>query len=375
LASRKDRKSRKVRVEFRKNRQVRARNNRISDEDRRDGLTDDLKTDERISGKGDLSRFRTIKGVDDEGALRRDVELADCLGGRVMATAGLNSLVRTEDGREYDCTVRQVVRTIARDSRNAVVTGDEVLVKPLNEQQGVIERVEPRHGVLSRQSAGKEHILVANVDQVLIVASAGDPPLKPHLVDRFIISAEKGNVRPILCINKVDLVDPSDLQPIVGLYAQLGYETLQCSAACGIGIDSLRDVMRGRQTVLSGQSGVGKSSLINRIAPDLALETKSVSGWTKKGKHTTRRAITYPLPFGGWVVDTPGIRQMTLWDVAMEEVEGFFLEFRPFVPLCGFPDCTHTHEQECGVKDAVRAEMISPLRYDSYLKLMDDDIV
>lgn len=374
VVGKKGRKPRKVRVEFRKNREARARQNKITEDELRAGETDDLLSGERISGKGDVSRYRTVLDMSEgEGDLRREVDESGCIGARVLTTAGLNCLVWTDDAREFECTVRQVVRTLARESRNAVVTGDRVLVRPINEEQAVVERVEPRHGILSRQSGGKEHVIVSNVDQVLIVVSADEPPLKPHLVDRFLISAEKGDVRPLVCINKVDLVDPSDLQPIAGLYAQLGYEVLQCSAVQGIGIERLRRALRGRQTVLSGQSGVGKSSLINCIEPGLDLETGAVSEWSSKGTHTTRRAITYPLASGGWVVDTPGIRQMALWDVAKEEVEGYFVEFRPFVPLCGFPDCTHTHEETCGVKSAVAAELISPLRYDSYLKLLDDE--
>ncbi len=366
-------KPRKVRVEFRKNREVRARRNKITSIEHATGETDDLRTDERISGKGDISRYRTIKSSGREGGTLRDVDEAGCVLARILATAGIHCLAQTDEGRRYECTVRQVVRTLARESRNAVVTGDRVLLRPINDEQAVVERVEPRHGLLSRASGGKEQILVANVDQVLIVVSAADPPLKPHLIDRFLISAEKGQVRPLICINKIDLVDPADLQPLVGLYAQLGYETHLCSAATQRGVVRLRRALCDRQTVLSGQSGVGKSSLINRLEPDLDLDTRSVSGWTRKGKHTTRRAIAYPLSFGGTVIDTPGIRQMSLWDVARGEIEGYFIEFRPFVPLCAFPDCTHTHEEICGVKSAVAAELISPPRYESYLKLLTDD--
>jgi len=125
--------------------------------------------------------------------------------------------------------------------------------------------------------------------------------------------------------------------------------------------------------VLTGQSGVGKSTLINAVEPGLDLETGSVSDWSSKGTHTTRRAVMYPLASGGWVVDTPGIRQLALWDVLKEEIEGYFIEFRPFVPLCRFPDCSHTHEENCGVKEAVMAELISPQRYDSYLKILSDE--
>jgi len=254
------------------------------------------------------------------------------------------------------------------------VTGDVVLFRPKGDEEGVIERVEPRHGVLARRTHGREHIVAANVDQVAIVVSADQPPLKPGLIDRFLISAEKGGLRPLVCINKIDLVDVQWLQPIVGLYAQLGCDVVLTSATTGWGLDRLRWLLRGRQTVFAGQSGVGKSSLLNAIQPGLQLKVGEVSAWSGKGRHTTRRAELLPLDFGGWVVDTPGIRQLELWDVVPEEVEGFFVEFRPFVPKCKFPDCMHTHEIQCGVKQAVQLGLISQLRYESYCKIYADEL-
>ncbi|MBD3673232.1 MAG: ribosome small subunit-dependent GTPase A [Planctomycetaceae bacterium] len=375
MGKKKKNKANKVRVQFRKNRGSRSRQNRISEEQLASENIEDLASEERVSGKGALSRYRTVKSVggEDENDLQRVVDESVCEPARILSTAGLNSLARTESGRDYECTVRQVVRTVSRENRNAVVTGDHVLIQPINEEQAVVERVEPRYGTLSRQSGGREHLIVANVDQALIVVSADEPPLKPNLIDRFLVSAGKGDVTPIVCINKADLVDPSDLQPIVGLYAQLGYRVLQCSGAKGWGLDVLRRILKDKQTVLAGQSGVGKSTLINRVQPDLNLETSHISEWSSKGRHTTRRAVMYPLAMGGAVVDTPGIRQMALWDVVQEEVEGFFVEFRPFVPLCQFPDCSHTHEEKCGVKQAVIAELVSHQRYDSYLKILSDE--
>jgi ribosome biogenesis GTPase len=374
VGKKKKQKTKKVRVQFRKNRGTRSRQNRISEEQLGSEHISDLASEERVSGKGDLSRYRTIRSVsDDENDLQRAIDDSVCESAKILSTAGLNSLARTESGRDYECTVRQVVRTVSRDNRNAVVTGDRVLIQPINDEQAVVERVEPRYGTLSRQSGGREHLIVANVDQALIVVSANDPPLKPNLIDRFLVSAEKGDVEPIVCINKADLVDPSDLQPIVGMYSQLGYRVLQCSGVEGWGIEALVRTLKGKQTVLTGQSGVGKSTLINRIQPDLNLDTSNISEWSSKGRHTTRRAVMYPLEIGGAVVDTPGIRQLALWDVVKEEVEGLFVEFRPFVPVCRFPDCSHTHEASCGVKQAVVAELISHQRYDSYLKILSDE--
>lgn len=379
-------KARKHRVAFKKNREKHSRKNDLTREVTRERLletgdTDALTTGERISGKGALTRYRTVVGVESEDGedILREIDEEKCPKGRVIAATGLNSIVQTDEGAQYECSVRRVVRTLARDARNVVVTGDRVRFLPTGQilpsglQQGVIERVEPRQGVLSRVSQNQEHIIVANVDQVMIVASAMDPQLKPALIDRFLVSAEKGEAQAIICINKTDLVDLADLQPILGLYARLGYTIIATSGHTGRGIPTLRRFLAGKQSVFAGQSGVGKSSLLNAIQPGLNLKTAQVSGWTGKGRHTTRRAILHDLDFGGWVVDTPGIRQFALWDVIPEEVEGYFIEFRPFVAYCKFPDCTHEHEDHCAVKNAVQAGLISKSRYESYLRIIHDE--
>lgn len=370
-------KRKKIRVAFRKNRHKRRRDNNLTHQvlDEDTGATDHV-SGERISGKGDLSRHRTVMAEEaSDGSVVLDVDLSQCQRGRVLSSVGLNSMVQAQDGTVFECTVRRILRTLAHNKRNAVVAGDHVLFQRQgDEHQAVIERVEPRHGVLSRSSRYREHILVANVDQALIVVSATDPPLKPGLIDRFLISTEKGEVQGIVCINKADLASQADLQPVIGTYAQLGYEVVLTSATTGAGLDRLRSLLRDRETVFSGQSGVGKSSLLNRIQPGLGLKIGEVSTWTGKGRHTTRRTELLPLDMGGWVVDTPGIRQLELWDVIPEEVEGYYPEFRPFVAHCRFPDCTHAHEEGCGVKRAVSEQLIPHARYQSFLRIISGDI-
>jgi ribosome biogenesis GTPase len=220
---------------------------------------------------------------------------------------------------------------------------------------------------LTRESRGREHVLVANVDQVVIVIALKEPELKQHLIDRYLASAAQGGIEPIICLNKADLIDPAEVQPIVGYYSQLGIKTLLTSASTGLGIERLRKLLVNRQSVFSGQSGVGKSSLLNAVQPELGLRVRTVSEVNQKGRHTTTTTELIPLSFGGWVVDTPGIRQFALWDIIPEEVEGFFAEFHAYVPLCGFPDCTHTHEEGCAVKRAVALRYLSDQRYFSYL--------
>lgn len=336
---------------------------------------EDLESGERLSGKGQLSRRRTIVTSEDGDEAGRDIDLKGCLTGRVLSFIGLNCVVQSdEDGRKFECTVRGMIRTRARDSRNAVVTGDRVVFRPEGDvYQGVIERVEPRHGVLARQSHGKEHILVANIDQILIVASAASPELKTNLIDRYLVNAEVHELPAIICINKIDLVDPASLQPVAAMYGRLGYQVILTSMVDGRGIAQLRQLLNGRETAVSGQSGVGKSSLLNAVDRDLRLDTSDVSEWSHKGRHTTRRAHLLPLKAGGWVADTPGIRQFVLWDLGLEEIDGYFIEFRSFIPYCRFPDCSHLHEDNCGVKDAVAAGLIAQRRYNSYVRMREEE--
>ena len=371
----------KLRVDFRKNRSGVARQNDITRAVQSDGVdVDNLDRSQRVSGKGDQTRKRTIVGahaVGDEIII--DVDESLCRRGRVLAAIGSTQCTvqadadQPEAGRRYECTVRRVVRTVSREARNAVVTGDHVLFQLIDEERGVIERVEPRHGVLARGHQYKQHILVANISQVAIIASANDPPLKPALIDRFLVSAAKGEVTPLIIINKCDLVDLADLQPLVGMYARMGYAVITTSVANGLGMAQLRRQMMGHQTVFTGQSGVGKSSLLNALQPGMGLRVGEISQVNQKGRHTTRYSELLELDSGGWVIDTPGIRQLELWDVQPVEVEGYFVEFRPFVPRCKFPDCLHVHEEGCAVRLALKHDLISPTRYESYLRMIAGD--
>lgn len=374
-------KKRKVRADFRKNRTVRARDKHTVRHMADDDLpASDAPQGERISGKGQLARRRTVSGEiveDDSGTVvLPEVDVERCRLGRVLRMQGLVNIVRDEQGTTWRCATRRLLKTLSTDQRHVVAVGDIVWLRPEGEGDAIIERVEPRRGVLSRTSRGRQHVLVANVDQIVIVTSAAEPRLKPNLIDRVLVMAEKALIRPVICVNKVDLVDPAHLLPLVGVYSQLGYDVVLASAVTGLGVDRLHDVLAGNQSVVTGQSGVGKSSLLNAIEPGLDLRVQAVSTESQKGRHTTTTAELIPLATGGrggYVVDTPGIRQFELWDVIPEEVAGFFRDLRPYVSGCRFPDCTHTHEAACAVKDAVADGWIDARRYESYVQIRAGD--
>jgi ribosome biogenesis GTPase len=329
---------------------------------------------ERVSGKGDLTRKRTVAPIEDQ-QRETSTQVGRLIPGRVISVHGLKSRVLGDDGRTYDCAVRQVLKSLIIEQRNVVVAGDRVLLRAESVLDGMIEHVEPRHGVISRTSRGQQHVLVANIDYLLIIASAAQPGLKPGLIDRFLLTAEQCGVRPIVVINKIDLVDASMLQPIVGVYAAMGYRVLLTSAEAGTNVAYLRALLRARQTVLAGQSGVGKSSLLNAIEPELGLAVSEVSEENEKGKHTTTAATLIPLREGGAVFDTPGIRQFQLWDIAAGEVAGLMPDLRPYVNACRYPDCLHLSEDDCAVKDAVADGRIDARRYDAYCHLLEEDLL
>lgn len=285
---------------------------------------------------------------------------------------GLNSIVRTSDGVQFECAIRGILKSLSTDLQHVVVAGDHVVIQKLDDHQAVIVRVEKRRNQLSRTSRKRQQIIVSNVDQVLIVASAAEPMLKPNLIDRYIVTAEKARIQPIIVINKIDLVYPADLQPISGVWGQLGYPILHLSVTRNINIDQLRNIVANKDSVVTGQSGVGKSSILNAIQKGLDVRVAKVSSDNQKGKHTTTTAELIPLDLGGHLIDTPGIRQFQLWDIVPEEVAGFFREIRPYVTGCRFPDCTHTHEEDCQVKYAVADGRIDVRRYESYCQIREE---
>lgn len=378
--------TRKVRVDFRQNRQE---PRRPVDWTRRYSAAQDEVVDTRstesVRAKGALSRKRTVLVDQNDQPV-----VAEELWRRGMVTKvhGLIGYVVDQYGGRWECTARRVLRTRLIQGRAPVTVGDRVWFSdhtqaPDGPPAGVIERVEPRATRLSRRDRRqREQTIVANADQLLAIVSIAQPRLRPHLVDRFIVAALKGGLRPILCFNKLDLLEADvalddDDQPTTNLSVQdvinefraLGYPCLCTSAITGIGLDELRMALQDHLTVLSGQSGVGKSTLLNALQPALNLPVQEVSAGNEKGRHTTTLAELLPLDFGGFVVDTPGIRAFDLWAVEPGELEALFVEFVPYVQKCRFRDCTHRHEEGCAVAAAVESGAISARRYYSYLKM------
>ncbi|MCA9123836.1 MAG: ribosome small subunit-dependent GTPase A [Planctomycetaceae bacterium] len=376
-----DKPKKKIRTEFRKKHESRTRKTDLTRAFHEHGFEDDETAhSERVSGKGELTRKRTIIGdaiehEDASLAVHLEIDESVCLRGRVLRVHGLQSFVRAEQtGDVYRCATRRLLKSLSTEQRHVVVAGDHVIFRPDGDDEGFIERIDPRHGILSRTSKGRQHVLVANVDQLVIVASAAEPMLKPNLIDRFLVTAEKGRIRPVICINKIDLVHAADLQPLAGVYGQMGYRVVLMSATTGQGVAQVRQLIQGKESVVAGQSGVGKSSLLNAIDPGLELRVNTVSEENQKGRHTTTTAQLIPLTCGGYIVDTPGIRQFQLWDVIPEEVAGYYRDIRPYVSHCRFPNCTHTHEIDCAVKDAVADGRLDARRYESYCYLHAGDL-
>ena len=284
--------------------------------------------------------------------------------------------VRLDDGSLIECRLRGRVKQERGDS-DLVVIGDRVSVAPLPDGDAMIESVEPRRTRFSRRQPGprgswKEDMIVANLDQVLVVFACADPMPHLRMVDRFLVVAEHNEVEAVVVANKVDLVGLAAARAIFSGYEAIGYPVHYVSAREGIGVEELDDRLVGRVSVVTGPSGVGKSTLLNAIQPGLRIETGAVSEAVHKGRHTTTSAELHALtaPGGGYVADTPGLRELGLWQVPPEELAWCFPEMRDHLGKCAFNDCRHIQEPRCAVLAAVAAGQISEARHDSYRRLL-----
>ena len=302
--------------------------------------------------------------------------------GLVVRSTGSWYDVRLDTGEDVRARIRGRFRLDALeiDETNPLAVGDHVRLLMGEDGTGFITAIEPRENQLSRRAAGRkasvrEHVIVTNVDRAWCVQSTFGPKVNPGFIDRFLVAAEASHIPAGLIINKADLLEGEPLaQDAVAfweaLYGGLGYPVLLTSTKTGQGVDAFGAELAGRVSVVSGPSGVGKSSLLNAIDPDLALPTSTVSEKTQKGRHTTTFATLIKVG-GGWVADTPGIREFGIWDMSPQDLGGYFVEFRPHLPDCRFPDCTHAHEPGCAVQDALDRGEITPERYGSYLAILE----
>lgn len=304
------------------------------------------------------------------------METPSLLHGIVVRSTGSWHDVETADGR-IPSTIRGKFRLDQQDVTNPVAVGDQVSIQKNADGTGVITEIKPRRNKLIRRAAGRRagraQVIVANVDFVWIMQSVNMPTPNPGFIDRVLVMAESFDIPAGIIFNKLDLLHPSvadDYAYLTDLYAGLGYPVLEVVATTGRGIDQVKAAFEGKTNVVAGPSGVGKSTLLNAVDPSLQLKTGEVSTRTLKGKHTTTFASLYPLPDGGYVVDTPGIREFGIREVEAWELSHFFVEFRPYLELCRFQPCTHDHEPDCGVKEAYLDDLISDERYYSYLNIL-----
>jgi ribosome biogenesis GTPase len=284
--------------------------------------------------------------------------------------------VLTDDGRMLEAQLRGILKK-DRQATDLAVIGDRVRVSPLGDAQASIELVEPRTSKFSRRQPGprgvwKEDMLVANVDQVLVVFACADPMPHVRMLDRFLVVAEHNEVSAVVVANKIDLVGLQRARETFGPYQEIGYPVHFVSAREGIGVEELADRLTGRTSVVTGPSGVGKSTLLNAIQPGLRIETGDVSEFLHKGRHTTTSAELHALtaPGNGYVADTPGLRELGLWQIPPNELAWGFPEFEPFLGACAFNDCRHIEEPRCAIRAAVADGRISEARHDSYRRML-----
>ena len=302
------------------------------------------------------------------------------LEGRIIKATGRWYTVETSDGERYRCAVKGSFRLKGKRTSSPVVVGDRVLFEPYGEEDtGLIHEVRERKNYIIRRASNLSHesqIIAANIDQAMLICSLVKPRTLTGFIDRFLVAAESYRIPVILVFNKTDLYgakEKGELEELTAIYRNVGYDVLHTSVPEKRNLDLFKEKLKEKTTLLSGNSGVGKSSLINAVEPSLHLRTKPVSDYHKTGKHTTTYSEMFPLGFGGYIIDTPGIRGFGLVEVEKNEIYHFFPEIFRYAKECEYYNCTHTHEPGCAVRKAVEEGKIAATRYNSYLDLFFDE--
>lgn len=298
--------------------------------------------------------------------------------GLVIKNTGSWYLVKIEDGREIECKIKGNFRLKGIRSTNPIAVGDHVRISINNEGTAFIHEIEDRKNYIIRKASNlskQSHILAANLDQCMLVVTVNYPETSTTFIDRFLASAQAYRIPVKIIFNKIDAYQEDDLRYMEGLihlYTSIGYPCCQASALHGIGIENIKDELKGKVTLFAGHSGVGKSTLINTILPDAALKTSKISTYHNKGMHTTTFSEMFPVQENGYIIDTPGIKGFGTFDMEEEEVGHYFKEIFHYSSQCKYNNCTHRHEPGCAVRKAVEEQLISESRYASYLNMLED---
>lgn len=299
--------------------------------------------------------------------------------GLVIKNTGSWYVVKTDDGAEINCKIKGNFRLKGIRTTNPIAVGDLVTILPNADGTAFITGIDTRKNYIIRRSSNlskEAHIIAANVDQALLIVTLAHPVTSTTFVDRFLATAEAYRIPAVIVVNKIDLLcedeDKEYLEAWSYLYRSIGYEVLDVSAETGEGLEKLNALLNGKITLLSGNSGVGKSTIINRIMPELNLRTAEISTTHDTGMHTTTFSEMFPLPHGGYLIDTPGVKGFGTIDFDRHEVAHFFPEIFEIAQDCRFGNCTHTHEPGCAVLDALEKARISQSRYNSYLSILED---
>ena len=297
----------------------------------------------------------------------------------VYKSTGIWYTVKDEQDRLHNARIKGVFKIDDITSTNPIAVGDrvEIEIEDENETTAIITDILPRHNYINRQSPRikyQQHIIAANLDQSLLVATLKDPRTSQGFIDRFLVVCEMYHVPAILVFNKTDLFRKKETEKyneIAGMYQKIGYKVYAISVQENTGVKELITVLKDKTTLLSGHSGVGKSSFINALMPALELKTQQLSGWSGKGQHTTTFATMYDLPNGGRIIDTPGIRELAITGLAKEELSHYFPEMRNRLANCRYNNCIHINEPDCAIKQAVVQGDIFEERYNSYVNILD----